>query len=40
MNRPIYRIDSEGDWDYDGEEEMTDPEDDWEWEMFNDSFNW
>ena len=38
--REIIRRIEEDYFDYDGEEEMPDPEDDWDWEMFNESFNW
>lgn len=38
--RDIYRTDPDGEPDYDGYDEIPDPDDDWEWNLFNDSFNW
>lgn len=40
VTREIIRRIEEDFYDYDGEETMPDPDDDWEWQMFNDSFNW
>ena len=38
MRRDIYRTDPDGEPDYDGYEEI--PEEDEDWRLFNDSFNW
>lgn len=38
MGRTLYRIDPDGEYDYDGEEDDEFQDDDWD--RFNDSFNW
>lgn len=38
--RDIYRTGPDGEPDYDGYDEIPEEEDDWEWNLFNDSFNW
>lgn len=40
MRRDIYRTDPDGEPDYDGYEEIPDEDEEWERELFYESYKW